>query len=1820
MTLEKPILLLLVLLFAASITVAQKSPASEADLKKQAEKLFEKQNYEEATPMYSQLLSLYTHEAIYNYRYGLCLLLSGKDKTGAATYLEVAAKAKQTVPDVYFYLGRSYMFMDHYNEAISAFTVFKKNASASRQTALQPDIYIQNCKNADQLRRDRKNVVILNKRKVNRTAFFASYDFSEAAGKLLTTPDRFLTPLDKEKMPNPVMFMTKDGETIYYSSYGKKGENGKDIYRIIKLPDGSWSIPVNLSNAINTNANEDFPYLDKDGRTLFFCSNGINSIGGYDIFKSQYDFNTGKWSDPENVGVPINTVDDDIFFMPSTKGLTAAYSTAIDCESGKIEIRNVKLGDVVSNIAVISGKYFSQDQVTRRDARISVIRTKDNGIVTSVKTDRTGDYELIVPAGDEYMLIVEGGSYLPHAELFTVPAGSSIAGLKQRISLNKTRDTEEMTMTNYFSPSAVDPTLVTMEKPSQVAKSEFDVKDTASSKMQAITFEGKTLYVAPPSLKSPESLAMEPVTYNNGQNTSRNEKENELTGEINPGGKPGTETEAQNEPVITNDIAKTDDKTGTQETGSKLEEERVSDKTSNADLVKMAFEDAAAIREESVVLHESAVEKLADAKSLDSLATIQLRQSNELLKDGNKENAEALSKDSKENALEARQLVKDADSIQTEANQRKTESEIAYQEATQLMKDFHVDTNAIASHSSTGKENDKGNTFKTKAKKNSDSANDVATTGKQENGSLISHFQKAKKLSEEADKLVLASEDMTRKAESSVDKSRKQYYQKKSNELKKQGEIRKTEAEKETALALAANETPLEETVRAGTPDNTESAIAKTSDSSKPNENITSETVRAKEPANNEGGKEEDKTTSSLKTPAKEEGKLKDESPIMEDSKNAAVKNDDKAFKNETTVPGTLTGERAAKGNTTEQVISAGTEQGKKPSKNVVVPEVEEPGVETTDATNPAIESKKTDSTTSIRYEDVVSANSKTDNAKVNSGNDATLKSQNINSRSEQPSGGNREAVSSKDVAGEGANENTISVERKEPKENNIQRVPADPLALQHFENYQKYLADSKKTEAISKETEAKLFSPNSPKKRDSLEAKTADLNKQSIAEWQSAQKELAIAKQIDPEIEEKTGFDNREGSDVTSSGKAANKDITQSGITSVSKNETEINTDPETITEKQEREEVEIIAVLDTTRPEYPKYVETQKAILQKQTETVNLFVEGMQLNKKVVAIKADEMKLRDQAEVTSVKKEKNKLIEKADSLAMEADIISNHSKEMLSMAQKNTGAVKELTAKSDQLKTKLIIAPSGSDVAMNSTSQNEKSDQSPSKTIIQNEKKNSTEQGVDIANSNSDKDKIDSPEAAGNNGRSDKQVPSATQEPIGKSEKFETGTTETAVEKNIPAQTEQTQGANTTVPLPIYPAATKAGSDQPSSATTDSKNAAENAGIAQPGSTILPEIEISDASTFSFGKGDAYSAANPIPIDPILPEGLVFKVQIGAFRKPLPDNTFKNLQPLSGETTRPGWIRYCLGLFRTFEPANLLKKEVRGMGYKDAFVVAYYNGKRIPLYDAYALISKANAEVKKTYSSVSEKEFNQLAKFEIRKSVADTKQDADVKAFYGTTERISADLVEYAVQVGVYRSARIPSALSALLPLNTDQMKSGLFRFTTGRFDNRASADSMKRIAITSGVKDAFVVIYKGGMKASAADILKIQSSSKTASKIASSSTITPAASGEIATPNNIIGAGDIVFKVQIGAFKENVPMNTVTSFLEIADKGISRETDSRGLNIFYAGAYKNYNEVVAARAEIVSKGIKDAFIVAFVKGKRTSVTEALKDLNGK
>jgi hypothetical protein len=119
-------------------------------------------------------------------------------------------------------------------------------------------------------------------------------------------------------------FVSEDGNQLVFASDRPGGFGGLDLY-ISRKVNGDWGPAVNLGPEINTEFNEDRPFLISNSKTLFFSSQGHENIGGYDLFRSDLQSN-GLWSKPKNLGYPINTPDDEIFFMPIGDGKSGYYS------------------------------------------------------------------------------------------------------------------------------------------------------------------------------------------------------------------------------------------------------------------------------------------------------------------------------------------------------------------------------------------------------------------------------------------------------------------------------------------------------------------------------------------------------------------------------------------------------------------------------------------------------------------------------------------------------------------------------------------------------------------------------------------------------------------------------------------------------------------------------------------------------------------------------------------------------------------------------------------------------------------------------------------------------------------------------------------------------------------------------------------------------------------------------------------------------------------------------------------------------------------------------------------------------------------------------------------------------------------------------------------------------------------------------------------------------------------------------------------------------------------------------------------------------
>lgn len=203
---------------------------------------------------------------------------------------------------------------------------------------------------------------------------------------------------------------SSDTSEIYFSSNRPGGYGGKDIYRIKKVPTGRWGLPYNLGPDVNTKYNEDDPYLHPDGVTLFFSSTGHNSIGEYDVFKSVVNPETNKFGKAESLGYPINSVNNDRFFVLSGDGKHGYYSSVKEDSKGSSDIYviDTRFGDndlIVKSAYVFNGENPGKAKVTLLDSETKQVA----GIFSS--NAKTGKFVLALNPLKYYKIIVEEEGY-----------------------------------------------------------------------------------------------------------------------------------------------------------------------------------------------------------------------------------------------------------------------------------------------------------------------------------------------------------------------------------------------------------------------------------------------------------------------------------------------------------------------------------------------------------------------------------------------------------------------------------------------------------------------------------------------------------------------------------------------------------------------------------------------------------------------------------------------------------------------------------------------------------------------------------------------------------------------------------------------------------------------------------------------------------------------------------------------------------------------------------------------------------------------------------------------------------------------------------------------------------------------------------------------------------------------------------------------------------------------------------------------------------------------------------------------------------------
>jgi outer membrane protein OmpA-like peptidoglycan-associated protein len=249
----------------------------------------------------------------------------------------------------------------------------------------------------------------------------------------------------------PSAFISADGFTLYFSSNRPGGFGGRDLYISEKTEKGEWGKAVNMGAVINSPYDEDAPFIHPDGITLFYSSNGHTTMGGFDIFYSTLS-EEGNWLAPVNVGFPVNSPEDDIFYVVSPDKTKAYYSSFKEGGLGEKDNYVITfLDQKQAPLTMLKGVVNDSDGKVPKGIEITVTNNETGKVVGVYKPNsKTGQYLFILTPGKNYNISYDADGYLFYSENRQIPKKTNYYEVNKTIQLPPIVVGAKMVLNNIF--------------------------------------------------------------------------------------------------------------------------------------------------------------------------------------------------------------------------------------------------------------------------------------------------------------------------------------------------------------------------------------------------------------------------------------------------------------------------------------------------------------------------------------------------------------------------------------------------------------------------------------------------------------------------------------------------------------------------------------------------------------------------------------------------------------------------------------------------------------------------------------------------------------------------------------------------------------------------------------------------------------------------------------------------------------------------------------------------------------------------------------------------------------------------------------------------------------------------------------------------------------------------------------------------------------------------------------------------------------------------------------------------------------------------
>ncbi len=437
------------------LTVQEGYAQSVTAIKKRADVAFDKKEYESAKVDYRQLLAQNQKNLELNYKYATCIFYTEDIKNARKYYDFILAKKDAVFPlETYYYLGKIYQHQYYFESAIQQFNVLKqKDEKLASSFNVQGEI--ESCQSALAGMKDMRTLQVIKKSQPFGEAFYDHYTFLDDSYSFYKASEVFAKENAKHQY-EPIYAFKRGMKFRVFASYGPESPN-LDVYIQRKNAENEWDKPMKMLGSVNTAQDEVYPFFDAENGYLFFSSKGHQSMGGFDLYRSIYSLESNLSSDVENLRFPFSSPNDDYFYIPDLSNGNANFASNRNGKLSAIQTYLVSAAETPKELYFFTGLLSDKIDQSNSTVKVEFIVPETNERFGPFISQGDGSYLVGLPGPGTYQMEISvTGSNQLFKEQLVVPLVDEDMELQQELIYAMIDSKEELKVINRVKPKQVE--------------------------------------------------------------------------------------------------------------------------------------------------------------------------------------------------------------------------------------------------------------------------------------------------------------------------------------------------------------------------------------------------------------------------------------------------------------------------------------------------------------------------------------------------------------------------------------------------------------------------------------------------------------------------------------------------------------------------------------------------------------------------------------------------------------------------------------------------------------------------------------------------------------------------------------------------------------------------------------------------------------------------------------------------------------------------------------------------------------------------------------------------------------------------------------------------------------------------------------------------------------------------------------------------------------------------------------------------------------------------------------------------------------------